>query len=142
MHQLPHRPSARRALEYLEAADAAAPGALPTAMLRLSVHLGASDGAGATAAVAALASCPSADTDALRVACCECLDAGAEGAARQALELLLLRCTEARVAAADGGEGAAGEGLLVHGCEATLFQNLIRLVLVSRQGRGAGCARV
>ncbi|PRW59549.1 MFS general substrate transporter [Chlorella sorokiniana] len=122
-----------RALEFLEAADAALPGALPTAMLRLSVHLAAGSSEGAAAAVAALADCPGAGADPLRVACCECLDAGQEGAARQALELLLLRCTEARVAAAAAGESGSSpaEGLFAPGYEATVFQNLIKLVLDS-----------
>ncbi|KAI7839840.1 hypothetical protein COHA_006425 [Chlorella ohadii] len=120
-----------RALEFLDAADAALPGALPTAMLRLSVHLAAGSSEGAAAAVADLASCPGAGADPLRVACCECLDVGQEGAACQALELLLLRCTEARVAAAEGGasDDSPAEGLSAPGYEATIFQNLIKLVL-------------
>lgn len=131
-----------RALEFLDAADAALPGALPTAMLRLSVHLAAGSSEGAAAAVADLASCPGAGADPLRVACCECLDAGQEGAACQALELLLLRCTEARVAAAEGGasDDSPAEGLSAPGYEATIFQNLIKLVLVSCPVQTVGCS--
>lgn len=102
-------------------------------MLRLSVHLAACSSEGAAAAVAALAECPGAGADPLRIACCECLDAGQEGAARQALELLLLRCTEARMAAAEAGDSgsSSADGLCAPGYEATVFQNLIKLVLVS-----------
>ena len=112
-------------------------------MLRLSVHLAAGSSEGAAAAVAALANCPGASADPLRVACCECLDAGQEVAARQALELLLLRCTEARVAAAEGGasDDSPAEGLTAPGSEATVFQNLIKLVLVS-MGADVGCKMV
>lgn len=104
------------------------PGSLPTAMLKLSVQLAAKSEAGAGEAVAALAACAVAEPDALRLACCECVDAGAQRAAQQALQCLLERCA-ACVSAADGDASLAG--LQAAGYEATVFQNLIRLVLVS-----------
>ena len=112
----------------MEGAEELEPGTLPTAMLRVSVHLRAGSADGAVAAVAALARCAGEQPDALRVACCECVDAGATAAARQALACLLNRCA----AAAGGAAGdAAGPdaALRAPGYEATVFQNLLSLAL-------------
>ena len=117
----------RRALEFLAAAEELQPGSLPTGMLRLSVQLAAKSEAGAVEAVAALAASAAAEPDALRLACCECVDAGVHGAARQALLSLLERCA-AGASSAEGGASTAG--LQAAGYEATVFQNLIKLVLV------------
>jgi hypothetical protein len=97
-------------------------------MLRLSVQLAAKNEAGAAEAVAALAASAADEPDALRLACCECVDAGVHGAARQALLSLLERCAAGASSAAGGVSPA---GLQAAGYEATLFQNLIKLVLVS-----------
>lgn len=122
----------RRALEFLATAEELQPGSLPTAMLRLSVQLAAKSAAGAAQAVDALAACSAAEPDALRLACCECVDAGVECAARQALQCLLDRCA-AGASSAEGG--ASSTGLHAAGYEATVFQNLIKLVLVSAVGQ-------
>lgn len=69
-----------------------------------------------------------------QTACIEALDAGDRGTAKQALLLLLERAAAAPPIAegsgageGGGASGAAGAGA---GYEATIFQNLIRLVLV------------
>lgn len=132
----PYLPSPCRALPYLAAADEAEPGGLLTAMLRLSAQLAAGSEAGAAEAVAALAASEAADADALRMACCECLDRGAAGAARQALLALLERCALAASAAGKGGEVPAGgqAAAMATGFEAAVFQNLIKLHLVRVEG--------
>ncbi|EFN50881.1 hypothetical protein CHLNCDRAFT_141680 [Chlorella variabilis] len=116
-----------RALESLAAADRLEPAAVPTAMLRLTVQLAAGRHDGAAAAVATLAACPGSDADVLRLACCQCMEAGAPRAARQALECLLELC------AGDAGGASsappAQQCQLAPGLEATAFQNLIKLLL-------------
>lgn len=125
-----------RALEFLKTADELEPGSLPTAMLRLSVHLGAGSETGAAAAVAALAECCAAQPDALRIACVQAIDAGATAAARKALLCLLERCSAASPPAAVGGGGGstAVSSLQAPGFEATVFQNLIHLLLADGSG--------
>lgn len=140
-----------RALEHLKAADQLEPAAVPTAMLRLTVCLAAGDVDGAAAAVASLATAPDADADVLRIACCQCLDAGAKGAARTALERLLARCAAAGAGGGSGGGGAGGGasadcevpagGLGAPGYEATVFQNLVQLLLVRRLALQTGLKR-
>lgn len=121
-----------RALPFLDAADEAQPGAVPTAMLRLSAQLAARSEPGCAAAVEALAG-GGAHPDALRVACLQALDAGAPAPARQALQALLDRCARGAGAGGADAEGS-GEGgssvLAAPGYEAVLHQNLIRLHLV------------
>lgn len=101
---------------------------MPTAMLRLTVQRAAGRHDGAAAAVATLAACPGSDADVLRLACCQCMEAGAPRAARQALECLLELC------AGDAGGASsappAQQCQLAPGLEATAFQNLIKLLLV------------
>ncbi|KAL4424385.1 hypothetical protein ABPG75_001686, partial [Micractinium tetrahymenae] len=130
-----------RALEFLGQADQLQPGGVPTSMLRLSVQLGAGNEAGATAAVATLADCSAAQPDVLRIACMQAVDAGATAAARQALLCLLERCSAAgREAAADGSSGAgsaAAGDLQAPGFEATVFQNLIHLLLADGGDSGS-----
>lgn len=105
-------------------------------MLRLSAQLAAGMQEDAAATVTALSASQGADADVLRIACCQCVDAGAYRAARQALEGLLERC--AKAGAADGGgassAAAAREVLGAPGYEATVFQNLVQLLLVGAHG--------
>lgn len=119
-------------------------------MLRLSAHLGAGSEAGATAAVAALAGCCAAQPDALRIACVQAMDAGATAAAQQALQCLLDQCSASSTVpqgTANGGAGLATSSCLqAPGFEATVFQNLIHLLLAddtdsaARGSQAAGAA--
>lgn len=94
-------------------------------------------------ALASLAACPGTDPDVLRIACCQCTDAGASGAARTALKLLLERCAGEGTAGgggrdADGSSGeAAATGPGAPGYEATILANLIRLLLAQPGSRAA-----
>lgn len=92
-------------------------------MLRLQAHLEGGSADGAAAAVTALATCEAADADALRIAICRCLDAGAEVAARRGLQGLLERYSS-----------GAAEGGPAH--EATAFQNLLKLLVVRARAGG------
>lgn len=118
-------------------------------MLRLSVQLEAGSEAGAAAAVAALADCSAAEPDVLRIACIQAVDAGARGAACQALRCLLERCSRGSADVGGGekggssgsapGEGASASGSLhAKGYEATVFQNLIHLLVSDEAGGGSG----
>jgi hypothetical protein len=104
-------------------------------MLRITVQLAAGNAAAAAEAVVSLAACQDADADALRIACCQCVEAQAPAAARQALECLLQRCSSGSLGRASAGDGDGGSPApgpaLTPGFEATVFQNLIRLILVS-----------
>lgn len=116
-------------------------------MLRLTVCLAAGDGAGTVEAVQSLAAASCADADVLRIACCQCLDAGDRGAACKALERLLACCAAAEAGCGGGGNEAGrdaaskatagGPGL--PGYEATVFQNLVQLLLVRRLSAVQGC---
>lgn len=134
-----------RALEFLEKAAQLEPGSVPTAMLRLSVQLAAGSEAGATAAVAALADCCAAQPDALRIACVQAIDAGATAAARQALLCLLEKCKAAGSPGAANGDSdtgsAAASSLRAPGFEATVFQNLIHLLLSADHSSAAGTSQ-
>ena len=110
----------------LAAADAAVPGQLATAFLRLKAALASGDQASAVEALQALAAAEGADADVLRLACCEALEAGVPEAAAAALKHLLGRI-------ADDAEFAAG---LAPGYEATIFQNLVALIADAHAPKG------
>ncbi|GAB4823258.1 hypothetical protein N2152v2_010304 [Parachlorella kessleri] len=113
-----------RAQHYLSAAEQ--PKSLPTGFLRLKVALAAQ--AAASAAVSQLMGCEGASPDMLRIACLEAQEAGVPSAAKQALVMLL-----DKLSADSGGDSQQSPGY-----EATVFTNLIKLILDNDKQSGHG----
>lgn len=106
------------ALEHLEAAESIAPGRLPTAFLRFKTCLASGDEAATGEALEAFAQVDTCDADALRVVCCEAMEAGMQGAAKAALAQLLTKL-----------QNGTGTSDLSLGYESVVFQNLIQLTV-------------
>ena len=108
------------ALEHLQAAETIAPARLSTAFLRFKTCLASGDEKATGAALESFAELADCDADALRVVCCEALDAGMQNAAQTALVRLLGKIQE-------NGHDSTRELPLGYG--SVVFQNLIQLAM-------------